>query len=61
MSEYILREYLNLYHNGKFFMYGSANVNGFAVAKLFEISKWFFEREMYPGLVKDYMRRRGTC
>ena len=60
MSEHILREYPNLYHNGKFFMYGSANVNGFAVARLFEIPKGFFEREMYPGLVKDYIRRHGT-
>ena len=46
MSEIILKDYPNLYHNGKFFMYGSANVNGFAVAKLFEIPKGFFEREM---------------
>lgn len=61
MSEHILREYPNLYHDGKFFMYGSANVNGFAVARLFEIPKGFFEREMYPGLVKDYIRRHGTC
>ena len=60
MSEHILREYPNLYHNGKFFMYGSANVNGFAVARLFEIPKEFFEREMYPGLVRDYIRRHGT-
>lgn len=41
-------------------MYGSANVNGFAVARLFEIPKEFFEREMYPGLVRDYIRRHGT-
>ena len=61
MSEIILKDYPNLYHNGKFFMYCSANVNGFAVAKLFEIPKGFFEREMYPGLVKDYIRRHGTC
>ena len=41
-------------------MYGSANVNGFAVARLFEIPKEFFERGMYPGLVRDYIRRHGT-
>ena len=57
MSVSILKEYPHFYHGGKFYMYGSANVNGYAVTRLFECSRQFFEREMYPGIVKDYIRR----
>lgn len=57
MSASILKEYPHFYHDGKFYMYGSANVNGYAVTRLFECSRQFFEREMYPGIVKDYIHR----
>jgi len=59
MSSTVLKEYPHLHHDGKFFMYGSANVNGFAVARLFECSREFFEREMYPGILRDYIRRHN--
>ena len=57
MSLSVLKEYSHFYHNGKFYMYGSANVNGFAVTRLFEYSQQFFEREMYPNILKDYKIR----
>ena len=57
MSLLVLNEYPHFYHNGKFYMYGSASVNGFAVTRLFECSRQFFEREMYPNILKDYKIR----
>lgn len=57
MSATVLKEYPHFFHNGKFFMYGSANLNGYAVTRLFECSPETFERDVYPGILQDYMIR----
>ena len=59
MSATVLKEYPHFFHDGKFFMYGSANLNGYAVTRLFECSSETFKSDVYPGILQDYMIRHN--